>query len=279
MTQKEKAEAFKRLHHSDKMLVLPNVWEPLGAMIVEDSGYPAVATSSSAMAVTNGFHDGQKIPFNVLLAELERIAKSVSVPVTADIENGYAADNAELEDNIEALIDAGIIGINYEDSDKHTKQLIPIDTQVERIRLIKQVAQKKNVPLFINERVDVYVHGGELTLKEKLKEGLKRAKAYKEAGADCLFPILITEEDHINAFVKESGLPINVMTFRGIPHPKKLQAMGVARLSLGHSVLNVAMGKVVDFITKMKDLDGYEELSETGLAPDYFDSLVDKTKA
>ena len=89
-TQIQKAEKFLALHHEPKLLVLPNIWDPLGARLLEGLGYPAVATASAAVAYSLGYDDGQKIKFDAMLDVIERIASSVAVPMTADIERGYA---------------------------------------------------------------------------------------------------------------------------------------------------------------------------------------------
>src|ERR1051326_5905909 len=157
--QKEKAQLFHRLHHTGKMLVLPNIWDPLGAILLESLNYPAAATASASIAYANGYNDGEKIPFNELLALLKKIANSVSIPVTADVESGYADDNVQLQENIKLLIYAGIIGINIEDSDKKANTLFPIQIQCERIRLIRKVSDATGVRLFINARTDVYLRG------------------------------------------------------------------------------------------------------------------------
>ncbi|MBS1572752.1 MAG: isocitrate lyase/phosphoenolpyruvate mutase family protein, partial [Bacteroidetes bacterium] len=202
--QNQKFEKFKALHYTSTPLLLPNVWDVLGASLLEEIGYPAIATSSSAIALTHGYHDGEQIPFEEHLKQVARIAKSVARPVSVDIENGYATTDEELQENISKFIDAGIVGINYEDSDKHTNQLINIEEQSRRIKLIKNTATQMGVSLFVNARIDTYVHGNYTDSDLQLNETLKRAKAYKEAGADCLFPIIIKDYGHISTLVKEA---------------------------------------------------------------------------
>src|SRR5690348_7338619 len=123
MNQSQKAEAFKGLHQRGQLLVLPNIWDSLGALLLQDLGYPAVATASASIAYSNGYHDGEKLSFDLLLVLLTRIASSVHLPVTADVESGYADDNDKLYDNIQRLIATGIVGINMEDTNKSTGNL------------------------------------------------------------------------------------------------------------------------------------------------------------
>ena len=137
-SQKSKAEIFRGLHHSE-MLVLPNIWDSLGAALLEKLAYPAIATASASIALVNGYNDGENIPFTDLLVLLKKITSSVNIPVTADIESGYANTNTELQKNIELLIETGIAGINIEDSDKKNNTLFPTEIQCERINLIKKL--------------------------------------------------------------------------------------------------------------------------------------------
>src|SRR5690606_36226089 len=136
-------------------------------------------------------------------------------------------------ENINLLLDTGIAGINYEDSDQKTGELIPIEDLARRIHLIRKISEARDIPLFINARIDTYTHGNHLTSDQKLQETVKSAEAYKNAGADCVFPILITDPNHIKTLISEVDLPLNVMVFPGIPDLKELAQMGVKRTSLG----------------------------------------------
>src|SRR5688572_17999542 len=104
LSQKAKAKLFKELHHSGNILVLPNIWDPLGAALLRSLGYPAIATASASVAFTNGYDDGEHIPFRDILMLLSKITASVNLPVTADIESGYASTQEDLQKNIELLL-------------------------------------------------------------------------------------------------------------------------------------------------------------------------------
>src|SRR5690348_2293260 len=121
--QKNKSILFKELHYSKEILMLPNIWDPLGALLLEDIGFPAVATASASVAYANGYNDGENISFDDLIRLLANITNRVAVPVSADIESGYARDLNQLEENIYMLIEAGVAGINIEDTDEHTSEL------------------------------------------------------------------------------------------------------------------------------------------------------------
>lgn len=276
-SQQIKATKFHQLHHSGKMLVLPNIWDPLSAILLESSQYPAIATASAAMSYTNGFNDGENLPFKDFLTLLTKIVNSVNIPVTADIESGYAIHDKQLQENIKQLISTGIVGINIEDSDKKTKALIPSEIQCNRIEVIKNVSKEMGIPLFINARSDVYIHGDKFeTAESKLEETLKRGLAYKNAGADCFYPIVMREEQHIKKTVEQLQLPINILTLPGIPELKTLNEMGVARVSLGPSFLKIALKAMKDIAVKLKNLEGLAEITGNDITSDYLKDLVNK---
>lgn len=235
-TQSEKADLLKKLHHSGKMLVLPNIWDAAGAVLLENLGYPAVATASAAIARAHGYEDGERIPFDLLLAIVARIVKSVGVPVTVDMEAGYAADNETLKSNIRRLIAAGVAGINIEDSDVHTRELLPIGEQVEKLKLIARVADRENTRLFINARTDVFLLNPDLPEEHKLALTIERGRAYVEAGADGIYPILATEEETLKTLVNALKVPVNAIAKSGAPDLDVLQKLGVARVSFGPNV-------------------------------------------
>lgn len=157
ISQREKAEKLHELHHSGRMLIFPNIWDVLGALLIESLGYPAIATASASVAFSNGYHDGENIPLTDLLVLLKKITSSVNVPVTADIESGYSDNDTQLEVNIKLLVETGIAGINFEDTDRKTNKLQSIGVQCHKIRLIRKVSAEKAIPLFINARTDVYL--------------------------------------------------------------------------------------------------------------------------
>src|SRR5262245_8863757 len=157
-SQKEKAEALLSLHRDGGLLVLPNIWDPIGARILEANGYPAVATASAAVSASLGYHDGEKINRSTLIDILGRIARSVDVPVTADIETGYGESLSELELTAEQVIESGVVGVNIEDSLlEKGAGLRAIDEQCRRISTLRQIANRHGAHLVINARVDSFI--------------------------------------------------------------------------------------------------------------------------
>ncbi|MEO6883841.1 MAG: isocitrate lyase/phosphoenolpyruvate mutase family protein [Bacteroidia bacterium] len=275
--QQIKAKQFHQLHHSEKMLVLPNVWDSLSAILLESLQYPAIATASASIAYTNGYNDGEHIPFTDLLTLLTKIVNSVSIPVSADIESAYAATDKQLQENIKQLISTGIVGINIEDSYKETNALIPIEIQCNRIRIIKNVSAEMGISLFINARTDVYIHGQEFeTAEAKLEEVLKRGLAYKSAGADCFYPIVMRQEQDIKKTVEQLQMPINILAIQGVPELKTLNEMGVARVSLGPGFLKIAIKAMKDLAIKLKNYEGLSDITSNEITSDYLKNLVNK---
>ncbi|HTJ11543.1 MAG TPA: isocitrate lyase/phosphoenolpyruvate mutase family protein [Dinghuibacter sp.] len=233
-------QRFNALHRSGKLLLLPNIWDAAGARMLEALGYPAVATASFAVARAHGYEDGEKIPFDKVCWLVSRIVASVGVPVTADIEAGYARTLDGLRQNIRMLVDTGASGINFEDSDPASQSLLSIEDQTARIRAIRAEAPE----LYINARVDVYVR----PCDNPLSEALSRARAYLEAGASGIFPVGAVPLSDVGALVAGIAGPVNISL--GAHDLRELERLGVARVSMGpgfqtralDAMKNIALG-------------------------------------
>jgi len=274
--QPEKGNLLNTLHHNGKLLALPNIWDPLGAILLESLGYAAVATASASIAFSNGYPDGEKIPFKELLHILRKIVRSVKIPVTADIESGYATNNAELTENIKMLLDAGIAGINFEDTNKDDKTIISIEAQCEKLSLIRNTASEMGIPLFINARTDVYLKENDLSDEEKLSEAIRRGKAYKNSGANCFYPISLKKKHQIEIIIKEVGLPVNVLMLPGIPDFETLKTIGVARLSLGPGFLKTSINAMKNIAEKLLRDEGMQEVTDNPVTSAYLNTLISK---
>ncbi len=246
------ADRLRAMHAGPQPLVLPNVWDPVSARAFADAGFAALATSSSAVAATLGYQDGET-PRDEMFAAVARIARSVEVPVTADIENGYGLTPDQL---VQALADSGVAGCNLEDSDPVTGALTEPARQAEYIAAVRATAGSG---LVINARIDVYLrphaagpgadefraaagpgaHGENAVTAD----AVARACAYLAAGADCTYPILAPPEA-LRELVLRTGGPINAMQRPGGPATADLAALGVARITFGgglHSQLGQAL--------------------------------------
>jgi 2-methylisocitrate lyase-like PEP mutase family enzyme len=244
--QKRKAEALLSLHRRGDTLVLLNVWDPIGARILEKKGYHAVATASAAMSASLGYQDGEKIRRSTAIDLIARVARSVAIPVTADIEMGYGKSLAELEKTVEQLIESEAVGLNLEDSlkTKGRRTLRALEEQCHRIAKVRQVAERKGVPLVINARVDAYFC---LSIKEDAtEEAVARAKSYSEAGADCIYPIGPGDEATIRILRGRIKAPINILASPSAVPLSVLHELGVNRVSFGPFVFRSVLRKFVE---------------------------------
>src|SRR6266852_5604373 len=220
-SQGDRAQDFRGLHHGKRILILPNAWDVPSARVFENEGFPAVATSSAGLMVSLGYPDGEVMGRDEFVSTVERIARVLSVPLSADIVAGFGKNTREVVATVKAILKAGGIGINIEDFAHATKKLFPIQRQIENVKAIRRLGDTVGVPLVINARTDALRFGiGD--------EAVRRAIAYRDAGADCVYPMGLSEAASIRSFVKEIDFPINVMVRKGLPPISELKRLGVA---------------------------------------------------
>jgi 2-methylisocitrate lyase-like PEP mutase family enzyme len=240
--QIELAKAFAEIHIKGDPVIIFNVWDAGTAKAAQEIGVKAIATGSWAVAAANGFADGEKIPLDLVIANVERIVSSVELPVSLDFEGGYATEQEGLRENIRRVIDAGAIGVNFEDRIVEGEGLYSIDKQSERIRALREAADEAGVPLFINARTDVVLPLDTATHTEAhLEEMIERSRSYAEAGASGFFAPGLINPDFIGRLCKESPLPVNILIWPGLPSPKQLADLGVARISHGSGSYRTTM--------------------------------------
>ncbi|MFH8769250.1 isocitrate lyase/phosphoenolpyruvate mutase family protein [Streptomyces sp. NPDC017958] len=233
----DSALAFRALHVPGRPLVLPNAWDPVSAAVVVEAGAAAVATTSAGLAWALGTADGDRLDRDRALAAVARVVDAVRVPVTADIEGGYAEDAAGVADTVRAVIAAGAVGVNIEDA-RHAaggEPLRQVAEQAERIAAARAAADAEGMPLFVNARIDTFLRGAggvDLTLE--------RAAAFLAAGADGIFVPGAVDPETVKALVAGVDGPLNVLVGPGAPTVAELAALGVARISAGSSLAEAA---------------------------------------
>ncbi len=241
-TQKEKAELFRSLHIKGSPVIIFNIWDVGSARAVEQAGAKALGTGSWSVAAANGFDDGEALPLELALANIERIVNSVSLPVSLDFEGGYAVDPAALHANITKVIAAGAIGINFEDRIVAGTGLHAIDEQSRRIEAIRKAADEADIPFYINARTDVFLETYPAKHDEsQLEEALQRAEAYAKAGASGLFAPGLRDPELIKSLCDRTTLPVNIMVLPDAPSNETLAELGVARISYGPGPYRQAM--------------------------------------
>jgi 2-methylisocitrate lyase-like PEP mutase family enzyme len=244
IAQGRKAEELRKLHGGPRVLVLPNAWDVASALVLEELGYPAIATTSAGVAFALGYPDGQRISRDEMLEVVARIARAVRVPVTADMESGYGTTLSEMADTAKAIVAAGAVGLNFEDvtGDTESSQ-VDTELQVQKIRAIREASAALGVPLVMNARTDVYLMpiGPEAT---RFDRSVERLRAYRAAGADCVFAPGVTDRGLIERLVKAVAAPLNILASAGCPPIPELEKLGVRRVSIGSGVMRSALGQV-----------------------------------
>ncbi|CAL9383240.1 putative protein [Streptomyces sp. enrichment culture] len=236
-TLRDRAVSFRALHVPGRPLVLPNAWDAVSARLVADAGAAAVATTSAGVAWELGAPDGDRLERARALGAVAAIAGAVGVPVSADVESGYAADAAGVADTVRAVLAAGAVGINIEDAryEPGGSPLRPVAEQAERIAAARAAADAAGVPLFVNARVDTFLRGA-----GGVDATLERAAAFLAAGADGIFVPGAVDPGTVKLLVDGVDGPLNVMAGPGAPPVADLAALGVARVSTGAGVAQAA---------------------------------------
>jgi 2-methylisocitrate lyase-like PEP mutase family enzyme len=245
---------LRSLHRPGAPLLLPNAWDVATARAVVAAGFPVVATTSGGVAATLGYEDEEGAPAAEMLVAAARIARGVEVPVTVDAEAGYGMEPAEL---VAALRSAGAAGCNLEDTDHTAGGLRDPDSHAEWLGAVRQAASADGYPLVINARVDVFLGpfltgAGSGTQEELVPEALRRANAYFEAGADCVYPIVLWETDALRRFTSEVNGPVNVARLPQMPSLPGLAAAGVARVSWGPFLHLEAMARFGEQLASLR---------------------------
>jgi 2-methylisocitrate lyase-like PEP mutase family enzyme len=259
--QKQKAEAFRQMHTEGDVLLLPNVWDVASACIIEETGFPAIATSSAGIAFAQGFPDGQRIPPGRMLGVIADIASALKGPVTADVEGGYGSRPEDAARTARQVIEAGAVGMNFEDATGDREHpLFDLQLQLERIRAMRETGETLGVPLVINARTDVYLlQVGEAVAR--YDEALRRLSAFRDAGADCVFVPGVVDPVTIRRFVRDLHCPINILAMPGSPPISQLTDAGVRRISLGSGPMRAALGLLRRLAGELKSQGTYSALS------------------
>ncbi|MGH9569940.1 MAG: isocitrate lyase/PEP mutase family protein [Candidatus Angelobacter sp.] len=275
MTQAEKASLLLKLHHRTEPLILINAWDAASACIIEQAGFPAIATSSAAMANALGFADGQKLPWPDMVQSIRRVAEAVKLPVTADIEAGFASSAQHLESSIEQVLAAGAVGINLEDAlptgGEHG-QLYDLQQQIERINTARQISARFRIHLVLNARTDAYWQAG-IPPDEALQRTMERGQAYLKAGADCIFVPGLRNVAHIKTLLEQWKAPINILAGPGAPSIRELAELGVRRVSFGSGPHRAAMGLLRRIAEEAKTSGTYTTMTQDAVSYDEMNGL------
>ncbi|MEV0292498.1 isocitrate lyase/phosphoenolpyruvate mutase family protein [Nocardia sp. NPDC050710] len=259
--QQGRATTFRNLH-AEGTFVLPNAWDAVSAAVIAQAGAPAIATTSAAVSWALGRTDGQQLSRAEAIGQVGRIVAAVDVPVTADIEGGYGSAPEDVAATVSAVVAAGAVGVNLEDSTAPGGPLFDRAAQRERLRAARDAAATAGLPeLVLNARTDVYLFGIGAP-EDRFDEVLARAADYAEAGADCLFVPGLLDLETLADLAGKSPLPLNVMTGPGAPAVPELAGTGVRRVSLGPALAQAAYGATAAAARELLDTGTYTALAD-----------------
>ena len=227
-------QKFKDLHNQNEPFLLCNVWNAQSAKISEKLGFKSIGTSSAAIAHSLGYEDGENMPFTDYLFIIENIKKSVTIPLTVDLESGYGNDEKTIISNISRLANLGIVGINIEDSIVKDN-IRTLENEIlfsKKLNIISNYIKTNNIEMFVNVRTDTFL----LNCENVISETIKRIKLYEQSNIDGLFLPCITNQNDIKTIVENTKLPVNVMCMPELPNFDLLKSVGVKRISMGNFI-------------------------------------------
>lgn len=268
-----KAQTLRALHHGPPILVLPNAWDAISARLFEAEGFPAIATTSAGVAAALGYPDGGVVPANEMVEAIGRIVRAVNVPVTADIEHAYGETPDAVADMVLRVVAAGAAGINLEDYVPGAVGLESLDVQLDKIAAIVKATSTAGVPIVINARTDGFLRAiGEP--ETRLASAIDRGKAFLAAGADCVFVPGVRDRETIAALVSGIGGPLNLLAVDGTPPVADLEALGVARVSVGSGPMRASLAVVRDIARELKTRGTYTAFTGRALKYDEVNDLL-----
>jgi 2-methylisocitrate lyase-like PEP mutase family enzyme len=267
------AQTLRALHHAPPILVLPNAWDAISARVFEAEGFPAIATTSAGVAAALGYPDGGVVPAREMIEAIGRIVRCVKVPVTADIEHAYGETPDAVVDVVLRVVAAGASGINLEDYVPGAAGLESLDVQVDKITAIVKATRTAGVPVVINARTDGFLRAtGEP--QTRLADAIERGKAFLKAGADCVFVPGVRDRETIAALVSGIGGPLNVLAVDGTPPIAELEALGVARVSVGSGPMRASLGLIRDIARELKTRGTYAAFTSRAVPYDEVNELL-----
>jgi 2-methylisocitrate lyase-like PEP mutase family enzyme len=269
ISQQEKAVQFKKLHDDKSTFLIPNPWDIASAKILEHFGFKALATSSAALALTNGVPDNS-LSLEMTLIHLKEIVSATELPVSADLGNGFFDKPENIYDTILKASETGIVGASIEDT--NSNKCYPFELAVERIKAASEATKSLNFPFMLTARAENYFIGN-----PNLEDTIKRLQAYQTAGADILFaPGIILKED-IQSIISSIDKPLNVlMGIKGANmNLEVLSELGVKRVSLGASLYRTTMNSFIETIQQIKKTEQFD-FAEKSISSQELNKIIRK---
>jgi 2-methylisocitrate lyase-like PEP mutase family enzyme len=255
------AKRFLELHAGERPLLMPNPWDAGSARLLASLGFEALATTSSGFAATLGRLDGS-VSRDEALAHSAAIVAATDLPVSADLENGFADHPDDVAETVRLAIDAGLAGCSIEDfTGDETSPMYDAGLAAERIAAAAEAAHAGPVHVVLTARAENHIRG-----RDDLDDTIARLRSYGEAGADVLFAPGLTRVEDIRRVVAEVGRPVSVLASPGVPPVGELAEAGVKRVSVGGAFAFAALGAVVEAARELREdgTYGYFARSRTG---------------
>lgn len=249
-SQAEKARHFLALHRGDAALLIPNPWDAGSARILASLGFQALATTSSGHAATLGRFDGA-ITFDEALEHAAAIAGATDLPVSADLENGFADDPATVAANITRAITTGLAGASVEDYSAEQGLYDP-KLAAERVAAAAEAAHAGDVHLVLTARAENHIRAN-----PDLADTIARLQSFQAAGADVLYAPGLSSLEDIRQVVSSVDLPLNVLALSNAPTVAELSAAGVKRISVGGAFFYAAAGALAEAAKELLEQGSY----------------------
>jgi 2-methylisocitrate lyase-like PEP mutase family enzyme len=264
---KQKAADFLAMHHAPSILILPNAWDVVSAKIFELEGFKAIGTTSAGISATLGYADGQKMSLAENIEVVQRIVNNTNLPVSADIEAGYATSVEDVVKAAESVLNAAAVGINLEDGTGNSDNpIFDKILQQEKISAIREMCAAKGIHLVINARTDIFLVSDDNT--KSIHFAIDRGNAYKEAGADCIFvpDNGNLDKQTIATLVNEIDAPINIIAGATTPPIDELQDIGISRVSVGPRPMRAVLSLLRNIAKELIMKGTYELMTESSIS-------------
>jgi 2-methylisocitrate lyase-like PEP mutase family enzyme len=257
--QLEKAERFRALHERQGAFLIPNPWDAGSARLLEGLGFEALATTSAGFAQTLGRLDGS-VTLEEKLEHCRALTAVTDIPVSADLENGYADDPEKAARTIALAAEAGVVGGSIEDYSG--TEIYDFDFAVERVRAAVKAARSLDFPFTLTARAENHIRG-----RNDLEDTMRRLQAYAEAGADVVYAPGLASLEDVRAVAQSVGKPLNVLApcIAGVT-VSELAAAGAKRISIGGALADVAIGALLRAGREMQDQGTFTWLSDAASA-------------
>ena len=253
------AKRFLDLHRERRPLLLPNVWDSGSAKLMRSLGFDALATTSSGHAATLGRLDGS-VTRGEALAHAAAIVTATDLPVSADLENGFADDPEGVAETVELALQTGLAGCSVEDfTNDADDPIYDLDVARTRVAAAAEAAHRAPRTLVLTARAENHIRG-----RPDLEDTITRLRAYEEAGADVLYAPGLTSADDIARVVQSIGKPLNVLARAGAPSITELGELGVSRVSVGGAFAFAALGELCEAALELRDRGTYSFLERAG---------------